>query len=125
MVDDRTLRGHYNFTWLDPAISLAARHNIAVVMGTPTDATPAWLTLRCPQTLRVDEAGHRAEHSNRRQFNYANPLIVDCCCQTPSMSISRRAFTRSTLAFAAAATPLARTANDPIAPYRTPSNAQR
>lgn len=71
--------GHYNFTWLDHAISLAARHHIAVVMGTPTDAPPAWLTSKYPQTLRVDQAGDRAEHGNRRQFNYANPLYRRFC----------------------------------------------
>jgi beta-galactosidase len=73
--------GHYDFTWLDHAIALAAKHHIAVVLGTPTDAPPAWLTTKYPQTLRTDEAGHQAEHGNRRQFNYANPLYRSICAQ--------------------------------------------
>src|ERR1700746_2626772 len=28
--------GHFDFDWLDRAISLAAKHHIAVVIGTPT-----------------------------------------------------------------------------------------
>ncbi|GGG84243.1 beta-galactosidase [Edaphobacter dinghuensis] len=71
--------GHYDFAWLDRAIALAAKHHIAVVLGTPTDAPPAWLTTKYPQTLRFDEGGHRAEHGGRRQFNYANPLYRRFC----------------------------------------------
>jgi len=70
---------HYEFAWLDRAIALAARHHIAVVLGTPTDAPPAWLTSQYPQTLRVDESGNRAQHGNRRQFSYSNPLYRRLC----------------------------------------------
>lgn len=73
--------GHYDFAWLDRAIALAAKHHIAVVLGTPTDAPPAWLTTKYPQTLRADENGHRAEHGGRRQFNYANPLYRHLCAE--------------------------------------------
>jgi len=72
---------HYNFEWLDHAISLARQHHIAVVLGTPTDAPPAWLTLKYPETLRIDETGHPVEHGNRRQFNYANPLYRHLCAR--------------------------------------------
>ncbi|MGH9718473.1 MAG: beta-galactosidase [Candidatus Acidiferrales bacterium] len=62
--------GHYDFGWLDRAIALAAKHHIAVVLGTPTAAPPAWLTQKYPQTLRVSEDGVRAEHGNRQQFSF-------------------------------------------------------
>lgn len=65
--------GHYNFAWLDRAIALAAQHHIAVVLGTPTAAPPAWLTTKYPDTLRVEEDGHRAEHGNREQFSCTSP----------------------------------------------------
>jgi beta-galactosidase len=71
--------GRYDLDWLDRAIRLAARHHIAVVVGTPTDAPPAWLTSAHPETLRVDATGHRAEHGGRRQFNYADPLYRTYC----------------------------------------------
>jgi beta-galactosidase len=66
--------GHFDFAWLDRAIALAAKHHIAVVLGTPTAAPPAWLTSRYPETLRVDEEGRRAEHGNRQQFSFTDPL---------------------------------------------------
>jgi len=64
--------GHYDLDWLDHAIAAAAKHGIYTVVGTPTAAPPAWLTQKYPETLRVDEEGHRAEHGNRQQFNFAN-----------------------------------------------------
>ncbi len=64
--------GHYDLGWLDRAISAAAKHNIYTVIGTPTAAPPAWLTQKYPETLRTNEAGRRAEHGNRQQFNWAN-----------------------------------------------------
>ena len=43
------------------------------MIGTPTAAPPAWLTQKYPETLRIDEDGHRDQHGNRQQFNLANP----------------------------------------------------
>ncbi len=64
--------GVYHWEWLDRAIADAAKHHIAVVLGTPTAAPPAWLTEKYPETLRVDENGVRAEHGNRQQFSFAD-----------------------------------------------------
>jgi beta-galactosidase len=65
--------GHYDLDWLDRAIRAAARHHIAVVIGTPSAAPPAWLTTEYPETLRIKEDGQRDEHGNRQQFNWADP----------------------------------------------------
>lgn len=65
--------GHYDLDWLERAVAAAGKHSIYTVVGTPTAAPPAWLTEKYPQTLRVDAEGHRAEHGNRQQFNWANP----------------------------------------------------
>lgn len=73
--------GHYDLDWMARAIALAAKHHIAVVIGTPTDAPPAWLTSKYPDTLRVDENGRRAEHGGRRQFNYASPRYRQFCAE--------------------------------------------
>jgi beta-galactosidase len=73
--------GRYDLDWLERAVRLAERHHIAVVLGTPTDAPPAWLTAAHPETLRMDAAGHRAEHGGRRQFNYADPHYRVYCAQ--------------------------------------------
>ena len=66
-------QGVYKFGWLDRAIADAARHHIAVVLGTPTAAPPAWLTTRYPQTLRENQYGRRAQHGNRGQFSFSDP----------------------------------------------------
>jgi beta-galactosidase len=65
--------GQYDFDWLEKAIDEAGARGIYTVLGTPTAAPPAWLTQKYPETLRVDEQGHRAEHGNRQQFNWDNP----------------------------------------------------
>lgn len=71
--------GHYDIGWMERAIEMANRHHIAVVIGTPTDAPPAWLTTKYPETLGVNADGQRREHGGRRQFNYANPKYRDFC----------------------------------------------
>lgn len=73
--------GRFDLGWMERAIRLAEKHHIVVVLGTPADAPPAWLTAKYPETLRVDENGRRAEHGGRRQFNYADPLYRKFCAE--------------------------------------------
>jgi beta-galactosidase len=65
--------GHYDLEWMEHAVRAAERHHIAVVMGTPSAAPPAWLTQTYPETLRVNEDGRPDQHGNRQQFNWSNP----------------------------------------------------
>ena len=65
--------GNYQFEWLDHAIALAAKHDMCVVLGTPTAAPPAWLTTKYPETLRWNEYDRRDEHGNRQQFSFTDP----------------------------------------------------
>src|SRR5258706_5958327 len=69
--------GHYDLDWLVRAVRLAEKHHIKVVMGTPSAAPPAWLTSRYPDTLRIDEDGHRARHGNRQHFSFTSPRYRD------------------------------------------------
>ncbi|MDE3105330.1 MAG: beta-galactosidase [Acidobacteriota bacterium] len=71
--------GHYDLDWLARAIAAAGRHHLQVVIGTPTDAPPAWLTARYPETLGTNADGSLRQHGNRRQFNYANPRYRAFC----------------------------------------------
>ncbi|MDE3162494.1 MAG: beta-galactosidase [Acidobacteriota bacterium] len=73
--------GQFDLDWLARAIRLAEKHHIAVVIGTPTDAPPAWLTSKYPDTLRTDENGRLAQHGGRRQFNYASPRYRLFCAE--------------------------------------------
>ncbi len=65
--------GHYDLEWMERAVRAAERHHIAIVMGTPSAAPPAWLTQKHPETLRVLEDGRPDQHGNRQQFNWSNP----------------------------------------------------
>jgi beta-galactosidase len=71
--------GHYDFDWLDRAISLAAKHHIVSVLGTPTATPPAWLTQKYPDTLRVEPNGQRVTHGNRAHASAASPRYREFC----------------------------------------------
>ena len=71
--------GRYDLDWMERAVDAAGRHGLRVIIGTPTDAPPAWLTSKYPETLRVEENGHRLEHGSRRQFSYSSPKYRELC----------------------------------------------
>jgi beta-galactosidase len=71
--------GEYDMGWLVRATRLAAKHGIKVVIGTPTDTPPAWLTEKYPDTLRIDGQGVRAVHGGRRQFSISSPRYRQLC----------------------------------------------
>ena len=73
--------GRYTLDWLDRAVAAAAAHHLVVVLGTPTDAPPAWLTSKYPETLRVDESDRRLQHGERRQFSYTSTKYRELCRQ--------------------------------------------
>lgn len=73
--------GKFDFDWLEKAIDMAAQHHVAIVLGTPTAAPPAWLTQKYPDTLRIDEDGHRDKHGNRQQFSFTSPRYRVFCAQ--------------------------------------------
>ena len=64
--------GEYRLEWLEHAVRAAERHHIAVVLGTPSAAPPAWLTSRYPETLRTLPSGRKDEHGNRQQFDWSS-----------------------------------------------------
>jgi beta-galactosidase len=71
--------GQYDLDWLQRAVDRAAAHGISVVLATPSDAPPAWLTTKYPDTLRIDENGRRLEHGMRRQFSYSSARYREFC----------------------------------------------
>ena len=73
------VEGQYDLDWLQRAIDLAAKHDIYVVLGTPSATPPAWLTQKYPETLRVEEDGLRAEHGNRQQASFASAKYRELC----------------------------------------------
>ncbi len=81
--------GHYTFDWLERAIAAAAQHHLVVVLGTPTDAPPAWLTEKYPETLRIDESGQRMSHGWRRQFSYTSAKYRELCREIVEQMVRR------------------------------------
>ncbi len=81
--------GKFDFRWLDQAIAEAAQHHIYVVIGTPTDSPPAWLTSKYPQVLRVSENGRVAGHGGRQQYSYASQLYRKFCRQIVALLAKR------------------------------------
>jgi len=73
--------GQYNFDWLEKAVSMAQKHGIFVVMGTPTAAPPAWLTSKYPETLRMEPDGQLVKHGNRQHFDFTNARYREFCRQ--------------------------------------------
>ncbi len=71
--------GHYDFDWLDRAITAAAKHHIVSVLGTPTATPPAWLTKKHPEILRVEPDGQRVTHGNRAHGSAASAIYRDYC----------------------------------------------
>jgi beta-galactosidase len=63
----------FHLEWLTHAVRAAEQHHIAVVMGTPSAAPPAWLTQKYPETLRTMENGRKDGHGNRQQFDWSDP----------------------------------------------------
>jgi beta-galactosidase len=71
--------GKFEFAWLDKAIRLAEKHHVAVVLGTPTAAPPAWLTQKYPETLRVEPDGQRVTHGNRAHGSVTSTKYLEFC----------------------------------------------
>jgi beta-galactosidase len=71
--------GKYDFDWLQRVIRLAEKHNVAVVLGTPTAAPPAWLTQKYPETLRVESDGQRVTHGNRAHGSVTSVKYLELC----------------------------------------------
>jgi beta-galactosidase len=64
--------GNYDFTWLDKALELAAKHGLKVIMCTPTPCPPAWLSIKYPEIMVVKEDGQRAEHGSREAYSWSS-----------------------------------------------------
>lgn len=71
--------GDYHFGWLVRAVRLAAKYHIRVVIGTPTDTPPAWMSEKYPDILRVTSDGTVIGHGGRRQFSISSPRYRAFC----------------------------------------------
>ena len=65
--------GKFDFAWLDRAVALAAKHNLRVIICTPTPCPPAWMAEKYPQIFLVGADGRRREHGSRANNALADP----------------------------------------------------
>ena len=82
-------QGNYKFDWLERAIRQAEKHHIAIVLGTPTAAPPAWLTQRYPDTLRVESNGRPVTHGNRAHGSVTSLTYREFCHQIAEQMAKR------------------------------------
>jgi beta-galactosidase len=68
--------GRFDFTWLDRAIEIAARHHLRVILCTPTPCPPAWMGEKYPQTFLVGQDGRQREHGSRGNNALADPTYL-------------------------------------------------
>lgn len=71
--------GAFDLGWLERAVGLAADHGLAVVIGTPTAAPPAWLTQTYPDTLAINEDGRPAVHGARCHYDVTSERYAFFC----------------------------------------------
>ncbi len=71
--------GAFNLGWLERAIALAADHGLAVVIGTPTAAPPAWMTQAYPDVLAVNADGRPATHGTRCHYDVTSERYLAFC----------------------------------------------
>jgi len=69
--------GRFDFGWLDRAIDVLHRHDIKVVLGTPTAAPPAWLVKRHPDILPQDYTRTVKSFGIRRHYCFNSESYHD------------------------------------------------
>lgn len=64
--------GEFDFAWLDDVLDLCAKYEIYVILGTPTDAMPAWMARKYPETLAQKEDSTRIVWGGRKNNDYSS-----------------------------------------------------
>jgi beta-galactosidase len=58
--------GKFDFAWLRRSVDILHKHNIAVILGTPSAAPPPWLTAKYPEVVEVNAQGLPLHPGGRR-----------------------------------------------------------
>ncbi|HEX3023636.1 MAG TPA: beta-galactosidase [Chitinophagaceae bacterium] len=65
--------GKFNFTWLDKVVNLCQKHNLKVLMCTPSATMPAWMRDKYPETHIMYGNYLRGENGTRGLGSIVNP----------------------------------------------------
>ncbi len=66
--------GKFEFGWLQRSIETLRKHNIGVILGTPSAAPPPWLSARYTDIFEVNAQGQRLHPGGRRFTCPTNPV---------------------------------------------------
>lgn len=58
--------GRFDLAWLRRSVEILHKHNIAVILGTPSAAPPPWLTAKYPEVVEVNAQGLPLHPGGRR-----------------------------------------------------------
>ncbi len=78
-IDMEPKEGQFEFGWLHDAVKTLARHNVNVILGTPSAVMPAWLALKYPQALRMKADGTRIVWGGRKNNCFSDPNYRMLC----------------------------------------------
>jgi beta-galactosidase len=65
----------FDLEWLEPILDAAHQRDISVILGTPTYAVPAWLSVAHPEIAAHDATGHAVPWGSRQEINVAHPVF--------------------------------------------------
>jgi beta-galactosidase len=65
--------GKFTFEWMDKIMDMQAAAGRIVGLATPSAASPAWLSAKYPDSLRVGQDGVRRRHGNRVNYCWTSP----------------------------------------------------
>lgn len=71
--------GEFDLTWLDELLELMHRHGIAVALGTPTAAPPAWFYAQHPDSRVVTRDGTVINNGSRGMVSHSSPAYREAC----------------------------------------------
>ena len=64
--------GSFDFEWLDAVVEVLRRHNLDIIMGTPTATPPRWVLDKFPDMLAVDKMGNERKFGSRRHYCFSH-----------------------------------------------------
>ena len=71
--------GEFDWGLLDEVLDCLQKHDLGLILGTPTYAAPAWLKERYPAAIAARADGSRWYKQNRRAYDYTNSDYRRCC----------------------------------------------
>ena len=66
--------GDYRFDWLDEVFEIMHENGIGIDLATATASPPAWLTVKYPEVLPVNQSGTRLSHGGRQAYCASSPI---------------------------------------------------